>query len=62
MNKMNSENRVVQFVKAGTKQKKIVKTEQNILSPSTDWELRVDIITRLIFPEHIVKMWELMVP
>ena len=55
MKKLNPENRVTQFIKAGTKPKKTVKTKPNILSPSTDWELRVDVTTRLIFPEHIVK-------
>ena len=54
-NKLNPEKRVIQFIKTGTKHKKTVKTKPNILSFSTDWELRVDVITRLIFAEHIVK-------
>ena len=44
MNKLNPENRVIQFFKVGTKPKNTVKTKPNILSPSTDWEVRVDII------------------
>ena len=55
MNKLIPENRVIEFIKVGTKPKKTVKTKPNILSPSTDRELRVDIITGLIFPELIVK-------
>ena len=54
-NKLIPENRMIQFIKAGRKPKKTVKTKPNILSPSTDWELRIDVITRLIFPEHVGK-------
>ena len=54
-NKSNPENRMIKFIKASTKPKKTVKIKLNILSPSTDWELRVDVITRLIFPENKVK-------
>ena len=54
-NKLNPENRVIQFIKADMKPKKTVKTKPNIQSPSTDWELRIGVITRLIFPEHRVK-------
>ena len=55
MNKLNPDNRMIEFIKADMKPKKTVKTKPIIPSPSTDWELRVDVITRLIFPEHIVK-------
>ena len=55
-NKLNPENRVIQFIKAGTKPKMTVKTKPNILSPSTDRELSVGVITRLIFPENVVKI------
>ena len=35
-NKLNPEKRAIQFMKAGTKPKKTVKTKPNILSPSID--------------------------
>ena len=54
-NTLNQENRVTQFIKAGTKPKKTIKTKPNTLSPSTDWGLKVDVIRRLIFPGHRVK-------
>ena len=38
-NKLNPDNRVIQFIKASTKPKKTEKTKPNIMSPSTDWEL-----------------------
>ena len=38
---------VIQFIKAGRKPKKTVKTKLIIMSPSTDEELRVDVITRI---------------
>lgn len=45
----------IRFIKAGTKPSKTKKPRPNILSPASDWELRVDLRARLIFPDHIVK-------
>lgn len=54
-NTLNLDKRAIGFHRAGEKPKKKNKNIANILSPATDWELRVDLGKRLKFPDHIVQ-------